>query len=277
MSFRKTTRLAWSRVERHGTAATLGLLLCLMGTPRLGAAEYFEDFDRPGKPPDADGFQWERTAELIPEDGWKQMIPGDGSAHITVKREALDKHPPKDAPWPFQTLSVGPVKSNHRISIRAKNTAIPGVACLLFTYREKTKFDEIDIEIVADDTDSPSHGHKTGPDGGWTDVRLNTWANARADSHAPSRTIRMPITGPDGERVSHRDGKFHIYTIEWKADVVRFYIDSVLQQTIDDIVPDYPSTVIFGMRRTPWAGKPDWEGSQTMLVDWISIEPVSDY
>ena len=248
-----------------------------MGSARLTAHEFFEDFDRPGKPAARDGFSWERTAELTPSDGWKEMIPGDGFAHFRVKRGSLDKRPPGDVPWPFQTLSVGPVKSNHRISIRAKNAAIPGVACLLFTYREKTKFDEIDIEIVADDAESPQTGHKTGPDGGWTDVRLNTWANAGTESHAPTRSIRIPITGADGERVSHRDGKFHIYTIEWKPEVVRFYIDGVLQQTIDDIVPDYPSTVIFGMRQTPWAGEPDWKGTQTMLVDWICIEPVSDY
>lgn len=259
------------------TPVRLCLALLLMTAARLSAVEFFEDFDRPGKPPDRDGFTWERTAELSPDDGWKQFVPGDGFAHFNVTRQALEKRTAKSAPWPFQTLAVGPVESNHRISIRAKNTAIPGVACLLFTYREKTKFDEIDIEIVADDTESPRSGHKTGPGGGWTDVRLNTWANARSESHSPSRTIRMPITGAGGERVSHRDGKFHIYTIEWKPEVVRFYIDGVLQQTIDDIVPDYPSTVIFGMRKTPWAGKPDWKDPQTMLVDWICIEPVSDY
>ncbi len=248
-----------------------------MGTQRLAATEYFEGFDKPGRPADRCGFAWQYTADLSPVCGWKDLVPGDGFAYLTVERDALRKRPKRQGGWPFQTLSVGPVASNHRISIRAKNTAIPGVACLLFVYREKDKVDEIDIEITADDTDGDSSGHRTGPDGGWTDVRLNTWANADKRSLLPMRTIRAPIVNATGDKVSHRDDRFHTYTIEWKPEAVRFYIDGVLQKLIDDIVPDYPSTVIFGMRQMPWTGGPDWTGSQTMLVDWICIEPVSEY
>lgn len=246
-----------------------------MATARLDAREYFEGFDEPGRPATRDGFSWNFTAELSPISGWNDIIPGDGFAHLTVERRALKRRPKGSASWPFQTLSVGPVTSNQRISIRAKNTAIPGVACMLFTYREKTKVDEIDIEIVADDTEGDDTGHRTDTGGGWTDVRLNTWANADRASLEPARSVRMPIIDAEGERVSHRDGKFHTYTIEWRPQAVRFYIDGVLQKVIDDIVPDHPSTVIFGMRQMPWAGRPEWSGSQTMMVDWISIEPVS--
>jgi len=259
----------------------LTISLLLMGSS-LTAGEYFEGFDNPGKPPAREGINWGYTDELTPVAGWKSIIPGDGYAHISVTSHSLQK-PFKRLPdgsdfLPFQTLSLGPVGSNHRISIRAKNAAIPGVACVLFTYREKTKVDEIDIEITADDTQSPGTGHPTGTHGGWTDLRLNTWANATGDvgnsgdSLLPKRSVRIPIHDASGKRISHRDDQFHIYTIEWRPESVRFFIDGVQQAFIDDVVPDYPSMVLFGMRRMPWSGKPDWTGKQTMLVDWIDIE-----
>jgi len=247
------------------------LLASCLGSFTLSAHEYFEGFDAPGRPVGRDGITWNYTAELSPAD-WKILIPGDGYAHLSVDRSALKDHP--EGAWPFQTLSLGPVTSNNRISIRAKNTAIPGVACLIFTYREGKKVDEIDIEIVADDTAGPLTGHGTGPHGGWTDMRLNTWANANADTLLPARSIRIPIHDTQGRKISHQDGRFHIYTIEWRSEEVRFYIDDVLQSAITGVVPDCPSTVIFGMRQMPWAGTPDWTGRQTMLVDWIDIEPL---
>lgn len=240
------------------------------------AEEYFEGFDKAGKPPDIKTLTWDYRAELSPVSGWNDLVPGDGYAHLSAERAFLKDRPPGFTAWPFQALSVGPVHSNQRISIRAKNTAIPGVACLLFTYREKNKVDEIDIEIVADDTESPLRGHRTGTRGGWTDIRLNTWANAKGETLHPSRTIRMPIIGADGRHVSHRDDDFHVYTIEWKPEAVHFYIDGVLQKTIDDIVPDAPSRAIFGMRQMPWAGEAGWSGKQTMLVDWVCIEPLKE-
>jgi len=244
----------------------------------LAAGEYFEGFDTPGKPPERDGIRWGYTDEITPVAGWKSLIPGDGYAHFTVSRKSLGKfrsHPDGAPILPFQTLSLGPVSSNHRITIRAKNMALPGVTCILFTYREKSRVDEIDIEITADDTDSPDAGHRTGTDGGWSDLRLNTWANAtetKGDQLLPNRSIRTQIKGVKGTKISHRDDRFHLYTIEWRSDSVRFYIDGVRQGVIGDVVPDSPSMVIFGMRRMPWSGKPDWRGSQTMLVDWIDIE-----
>jgi beta-glucanase (GH16 family) len=75
-------------------------------------------------------------------------------------------------------------------------------------------------------------------------------------------------------RLSHRDGKFHIYTIEWRSNSVTFYIDDVAQGVIRDVVPEAPSQVIIGMRRMPWAGTTKWIGMETMLIDWVDIEPL---
>ena len=240
----------------------------------VDAAEYFEGFDQRGRPAARDGVAWNYTAELSQVKDWSDLIPGDGFAYLEVERSSLPSRKKRADFWPFQTLSFGPFGSNHRISMRAKNTAIPGVAAMIFTYREKEHVDEIDIEIVADDTETPDTGHPTRPDGGWTDIRLNTWAEADQVSLRPRRHLQMPIVGPDGGKVSHRDDRFHVYTIEWRPREVRFYIDGVLQDVIDDVVPDAPSTIIFGLRQMPWAGQADWDGSQTMLVDWVSVEPI---
>ena len=258
------------------------LMAMLLGARQLIAGEYFEGFDKPGKPAPRDGITWGYSDELTPVAGWNSIIPGDGYAHLSVTSQSLTKRlkriPDGSEELPFQTLDLGPVSSNNRISIRAKNAVIPGVACVLFTYRETSHVDEIDIEITADDTQSPGTGHPTGTHGGWTDIRINTWANAlgdeghSGDSLHPKRTMRKPIHGAQGQRISHRDDQFHTYTIEWRQHSILFYIDGIQQALIDDVVPDTPSRVIFGMRRMPWSGTPDWSGKQTMLVDWIDIE-----
>jgi hypothetical protein len=237
-------------------------------------AEFFEDFDQAGRPVDQAGITWGYTAELSPVNDWSDLIPGDGFAYLSVERGSLSMRKKHGKSWPFQTLEFGPVGPGHRLSMRARNTAIPGLAGLLFTYHEKQHVDEIDIEIVAADTDTPDGEHLTGPDGGWTDARFNTWARADKTTLRPGRHLQQPIRDENGQKVSHRDHRFHIYTIEWRRNEVRFIIDGVLQANISDLVPDIASTVIFGLRQMPWAGKPDWEGSQTMLVDWISVEPL---
>lgn len=251
------------------------MLLTFLGISSLMAREYFEGFDSPGKPPTRDGIHWGYADELTPVEGWKDIIPGDGYAHLCVNATTLGRKASKETPFPFQTLSFGPVAPSHRISMRAKNTAIPGVACSLFTYRDRSGVDEIDIEIVSEDTLSGEAGHPTVGEEGWSDLRLNTWADALEGKDgvlSPSRSIRQPIRDTAGKRISHRDGKFHTYTIEWRSDSVTFYIDDVVQGVIRDVIPKAPSQVIIGMRRMPWAGKVDWSGQETMLIDWVDIE-----
>lgn len=237
-------------------------------------AEYFEGFDQAGRPADRSEIAWNYTAELSRVNDWSDLIPGDGFAYLSVEHSSLNHRHRRGKSWPFQTLAFGPVGPGHRLSMRARNTAIPGVAALLFTYHEDGKVEEIDIEIVAVDTDTPEKGHLTGPEVGWTDVRFNTWAQADKNTLQPGRHLQQPIRDESGQKVSHRDNRFHIYTIEWRPHEVSFYIDGVLQATIDNLVPQTASTIIFGLRQMPWAGTPDWTDSQTMLVDWISVEPL---
>jgi hypothetical protein len=277
MERRKSGRIRRLRGDLIYSVTILPLIILSMLPFSLKAGEYFEGFDHPGKPPTRDGIHWGYADELTPVQGWKEIIPGDGYAHLSVAAASLQKAASKHNPFPFQTLSLGPIEISHRISMRAKNTAITGVACLLFTYREKSGVDEIDIEIVAQDTKSGEIDHPTGTNGGWTDIRLNTWADAHEGKRgtlSPTKSIRTPIRDADGKCISHQDGKFHTYTIEWRPETVTFFIDGVRQGIISHVVPDTPSTLILGMRRMQWAGTPEWTGMETMLIDWVDIEPL---
>jgi len=250
----------------------------LLAAPAAGL-DYFEDFRAAGRPAAPAGLTWDYRAELSPVAGWEDLIPGDGYAYLSVDRDRLDRrqpHPRHGPHWPFQKLTFGPVTANHRISLRAKNTAIPGVAAMLFTYRDQDSIDEIDLEIVAYDTEGPRYHprHRTGTEGGWTDLRLVTYIGADRRRPVPTSKIQTPIRDAQRRKISHQDGAFHTYTIEWHPHEVRFLVDGVLQGVIPDPVPDRPTRVIFGLRQMPWAGRPDWEGAQTMVVDWIRVEPL---
>ncbi len=259
---------AWWRRELRLAAALL-----LAAAPAR-ALTYFEDFNVAGRPPAPAGMEWDYRAELSPVDDWAGLVPGDGYAYLSAERELVHKRRRPRGTWPFQKMSFGPVTANHRISMRAKNTAIPGLAAMLFTYRDQDGIDEIDIEIVAQDTESARPHHRTGTDGGWTDARLVTWIGADLAKPVPTTLVKQPLRDAEDRKVSHQDDQFHIYTIEWYPQEVRFLVDGVLQETIRDAVPDRPTRVIFGLREMPWAGQAEWTTPETMTVDWISVEPL---
>jgi hypothetical protein len=265
---RKIAMRAWWRPEL-GWAALL--LLSATSAPAL---TYLENFDKAGRPSGPAGVEWTYRAELSPVDDWTGLVPGDGYAYLSAEHELVQQRRRSRGTWPFQKMSFGPVSANHRISLRAKNTAIPGLAAMLFTYRDQGGIDEIDIEIVAQDTESSRPHHRTGPDGGWTDARFVTWIGADLAKPVPATLVRQPLRDAQGEKVSHQDDRFHVYTIEWYAHEVRFLVDGVLQETIRDAVPDRPTRVIFGLRKMPWAGDADWTEPQTMTVDWLLVEPL---
>lgn len=240
----------------------------LLGVALFARGGYVEEFDSPGKPRAPTGMEWGRKTQLSYPVSWEDMVPGDGMARLTAERWALDRCARRRT-QSFQTLSIGPVEPGSRLSMRAKNTAVPGLVGLFFTYLgQGGTFDEIDIEIVAVDTTVRPAGHG----GDWTDARFNTWAEADHETLQPATLIKAPLRDADGNKVSHRDGLFHVYTIEWARDSVRYLVDGVEQARSMDFVPGRAVTLIFGFRRMPWAGEPDWEGAQTMLVDWVKIE-----
>jgi hypothetical protein len=247
----------------------LSTILAFGGTVS-GEGVYVEEFDSPGKPQAPVGMEWSRVTELYFPVSWDEMVPGDGYAYLKAERAIFDNGVSRGK-GPFQTLSIGPVEAGSRLSIRAKNTAVPGLVGLFFTYNEQGTFDEIDIEIVASDrTVRPA-----GQGGNWTDARFNTWAEADLNTLRPGNIKKSPLRNAAGIKVSHRDGKFHVYTLEWKPDSVRFLVDGVEQSSTRQFVPKRPATLIFGFRHMPWAGEPDWDGYQTMQVDWVKIEALS--
>jgi hypothetical protein len=245
----------------------------------LYSLDLFEDFKSPGKPKSSNKVEWSFRCEMLPVKDWKEIVPGDGFAYLEIDSKSSNDKSSKNgkrAKWPFQMIKFSSVGPWHRLEMKARNTVIPGVASFIFTYNQKGNiFDEIDIEIVGDDANTKPNPHKTDKSG-WTDVRFNTWANANAKKCKPEISHKKAIVDKRGKKVSHQDGKFHIYTIEWRKDRIDFFIDGVHQQTITELVPDKATTVLVGMRHMSWTGKFDWKGSRKMIVDWIRVEPIKN-
>jgi hypothetical protein len=263
-------------LEQEMMNKTVWCALMLLGTGVPGyAVEYREEFDVAGKPAESVGIDWHLRDEMLPTD-WSKVIPGDGYAYLTIDADRENDQSKKgNKKWPFQMIAFDSVGPGHVLEMRAKNTVIPGVASFIFTYTEADGVvDEIDIEIVGNDRQAPPADHPTGPDGGWTDARFNTWANSDWNTLKPHISRKQAVVNAAGEKVSHADGQFHVYRIEWRAERVDFYIDGVHQQTITGVVPDSPSRVLVGMRHMMWTGALDWEGTRTMVIDWVQVTPI---
>ena len=235
---------------------------------------YFEDFDTPGYPENTPpGAYWSFYNEIYPnQDSWNKFIPGDGNAYITVDPDITN-----DLDWihPFQTLIFGGVAENHRLEVRMKGAVVDGgLVGFLFTYRQEGSiFNEVDIEVVAGD--SATAPHETLPENsGWTDARFNTWRNANENSARPFTGTKKAIVNDNNEKISLIDDQFHTYTIDWRADRIDFFIDGVLQETITTNIATGKSEVIFGFRQLPWANDFNWSGTQTMVIDYLKIEPI---
>jgi len=270
MLCRRTAKPAWWRRKVVLCSAAL-----VWQVSNCAGLEYREDFARPGRPATPGGGQWDYRCELSPVTGWKEIVPGDGYAYLSAEREFLKRGRRPWKFWPFQTLSFGPVSAGTRLSMRAKNTAIPGLAAMIFVYREQDTVDEIDLEIAARDTESKRPHHPAGPDGGWTDLRMATWIAADKNRPEPTTLVQQSARDAAGDKFSLQDGEFHVYTLEWSGTEARFLIDGVLQHAITDSVPDQPSQLIFGLRQMPWAGRADWSEPQTMTVDWVAVEDLA--
>jgi hypothetical protein len=235
---------------------------------------YFEDFNSPGAPTDipADSY-WMYYNEIHPtQDTWNKFIPGDGNAYITVDPDISN-----DTDWihPYQALIFGGVGENHRLEVRMKGAVVDGgLVSFLFTYhQEGATFNEVDLELVANDSATPSH--ETLPEnGGWTDARFNTWKNADENTERPFTGTKKAVVNQSDEKISLIDDQFHTYTIDWRSYQLDFFIDGVLQETINTNVATGWSEVIIGFRDLPWAGDFNWSGTHTLVVDYLKIEPL---
>lgn len=235
---------------------------------------YFEDFNSQGSPTNIpDNSYWMYYNEIHPDqDDWNKFIPGDGNAYITV-----DPDTSNDTDWihPFQALIFGGVGENHRLEVRMKGAVVDGgLVSFLFTYhQEGSIFNEVDLELVADDSATPAH--ETLPEnGGWTDARFNTWRNANENTERPFTGTKKAIINQAEEKISLIDNEFHTYTIDWRSNQLDFFVDGVLQETINTNVATGVSEVIIGFRDLPWAGDFNWTGTHTLVVDYLKIEPL---
>lgn len=237
---------------------------------------YTENFDGKGYPSNIPtNAYWKFFNDIHPaQQGWDAFIPGDGFAYITVDADTSND---TDLTFPYQTLVFGGVGENHRLEVRMKGAAVDGgLAAFIFTYTQTgSVFNEVDIEVVAQDLQSTIPAHDIYPPNGWTDARFNTWRDANEITALPFTGSSKPVVDENNNKVSLIDDEFHTYTIDWRANQVDFYIDDVLQESFTTNIARGFSEVIIGYRNLPWAGDFKWTGNHTMVVDYFKIEPLS--
>ena len=239
----------------------------------VSQTNYTENFDTKGYPNNIPkDTYWKFFNDIHPaQTNWDAFIPGDGFAYITVDADISND---TDETYPYQTLVFGGVAENHRLEVRMKGAAVDGgLAAFIFTYTQTGPiFNEVDIEIVAQDLQSGIPAHDILPPNGWTDARFNTWRNANENTYEPFTGSSKPIVDEHNNKVSLIDGKFHTYTIDWREDQVDFFIDDVLQESFNTNIATGWSEVILGYRNLPWAGDFRWTGNHTMVIDYFKIE-----
>lgn len=241
----------------------------------IGQTTYTENFDSKGYPNNIPtNTYWKFFNDIHPsQTNWDAFIPGDGFAYITVD---ADKSNDTDETYPYQTLVFGGVAENHKLEVRMKGAAVDGgLAAFIFTYTQTGPiFNEVDIEIVAQDLQSGIPAHDILPPNGWTDARFNTWRNANENTYEPFTGSSKPIVDENNNKISLIDDEFHTYTIEWRENQVDFYIDNILQESFTTTIATGWSEIIIGYRNLPWAGDFRWTGINTMIIDYFKIEPL---
>lgn len=250
----------------------LFVLFILKWCTAISQTTYFEDFNATGYPNNTHGY-WDFYNEIHPsQDTWDAFVPGDGNAYIIVDADISND---TDEIHPYQTIIFGGVGENHRIEVRMKGAVVDGgLVAFLFTYHQVgSVFNEVDIEIVANDRDSAPHD-KFPPDG-WTDARFNTWRNADEKTTLPHTGSAKAVVNASNDKISLMDDQFHTYTIDWRSEQVDFFIDDILQETFTTNIATGWSEVIIGFRNLPWADNFKWSGTHTLVIDYFKIEPLA--
>ncbi len=239
----------------------------------LSQTTYIENFNSKGYPTNLpNGGYWKFYNEIHPsQDIWDKFIPGDGFAYIKVD---ADINNDTDPVHPYQTMVFGGGAENHRIEVRMKGAVVDGgLVAFLFTYHQTGSiFNEVDIEVVANDRDVEPHDIY--PSNGWTDARFNTWRNADENTGLPISGSAKAVVNQANDKISLLDDNFHTYTIDWRSDQVDFFIDGVLQESFTTNVATGWAEIIIGYRNLPWANDFKWTGTHTLVIDYFKIEPL---
>lgn len=270
----KKTKLAAE--NEHILKIKLYHFLLFFTISSISQITYIENFNSKGIPTAIpNDSYWKYFNDIHPsQDSWDKFIPGDGFAYIKVDADVDND---TDYTYPYQTLVFGGSTENHRLEVRMKGAVVDGgLVGFIFTYAENipgTIFNEVDIEVVANDRDVDDHDRHS--PNGWTDARFNTWRNASTTTFLPISGSAKPVVNANNEKISLIDDAFHTFTIDWRDDQVDYFIDGVLQESFNTNVATGWGEVIVGFRQLPWARDFNWTGEHTLVIDYFKIEPLS--
>jgi PKD repeat protein/endonuclease/exonuclease/phosphatase family metal-dependent hydrolase len=229
-----------------------------LATTSAGALDFFEDFNGAGAPPNHADY-WYKMNEIYPtQSSWDDYIPGDGHVYITVDNSSS---------WgEYQGIGIGWIPLiGQRMEVRMKGAIVPGYVGFIFTYASSA--DEIDIELLADDTQGEGGVHDPYE---WSDARFNT-----TDNGNNWNANFKGIVDDTGSKVSHyEDDTYHTYTIDSFDGKVVFYIDGVYQETCTWSLPTDDSEIILGFRDLDFAGSTNWSGTKTLTIDWLNVKEI---
>jgi FOG: PKD repeat len=250
----------------------LFVFLFLNSFQLLSQVTYLEDFNQPGLPTGS-GY-WYTTLKINPQQITSQVFPGDGFAYLTIDQDVSNDLGTN----PFQIIGYGKVAPGQRIEVKMKGAVVEGLVGFLFTYNELETFNEIDIELVADDEQTTPSPHPITGSSGWTDARFNTWENANTSTDLPSSIAKKRVVDVLGNDKTLIDDAFHTYTIDWGVHRIDYYIDHVLQQSHKTNIATGSSEVIIGFRDLPWAGpfSSSDATSHTLVIDYLKLEPFDE-
>ena len=233
-------------------------MFLFLATTSAGALDFFEDFNGVGAPPNHADY-WYKMNEIYPtQSSWDDYIPGDGHVYITVDNSSS---------WgEYQGIGIGWIPLiGQRMEVRMKGAIVPGYVGFIFTYASSA--DEIDIELLADDTQGEGGVHDPYE---WSDARFNT-----TDNGDNWNANFKGIVDDTGSKVSHyEDDTYHTYTIDSFDGKVVFYIDGVYQETCTWSLPTDDSEIILGFRDLDFAGSTNWSGTKTLTIDWLNVKEI---
>ena len=82
-----------------------------------------------------------------------------------------------------------------------------------------------------------------------------------------SKSITAEFAGPDFSK------DFHVFTIEWESDEIRWFVDGVQRHSTREEIPQIPMFLLVNLAVGGWAGEPEDKSTfpATFEIDYVKV------